>query len=214
MDALTSLRRLREGKFTEEQIQLELDEIIVGIHNEQGKGKFTDLFRGTNSRRLYITVWMNILLVCTGLIFLKLYGPLFVKGLKVINQFTYSCIGATFSIIGAMISMVLIDKIGRRLVPITLRNSTFLLADDIDRKLAMFSASIQALAMFLLGGLSFVKDPSYGVKVGMLVAIMIFGTALDLGWSPVVHTLNAEIPSSQLRDLTYRTANTFQLALQ
>ncbi|KAH7011328.1 hypothetical protein EDB80DRAFT_749804 [Ilyonectria destructans] len=95
-DALMALRRLRKRKFEEQDIQVEMAHTISGVDNETEKG--TLLTCSETSKKLNAHV----------------YGAYFVKQLGFINPFIITCVGSATQILAVTISMVLVDKLGRR----------------------------------------------------------------------------------------------------
>jgi MFS transporter, SP family, sugar:H+ symporter len=75
-------------------------------------------------------------------------------------------------------------------------------------------ASIQVAALMTMGALGTVHHPSKGVKSGIVATMVIFTHGYSLGWGPVSHTLSPEIPSMEVRDMTYRCASVLNIATQ
>ena len=115
-DAFTSLRALRRGAFTEEEISAEFHKIKASLDQKVEKGQFTEMFQGTNRKRTFIAIGTNISLQLTGQNFVSIYGTIFIRSLKTINPFTMSCINSTISILVVSLTMILSDKWGRRYV--------------------------------------------------------------------------------------------------
>jgi MFS transporter, SP family, sugar:H+ symporter len=65
-----------------------------------------------------------------------------------------------------------------------------------------------------MGGLGTAKNPSHGIKSGIVSMMVIFNHGYSMGWAPVSHTLSPEIPSMDVRDMTYRCASVFNIATQ
>lgn len=115
-EAMRVLRLLREGKFTDEQIETEYATIVNALQNTVAQGSFKDIWRGTNLRRTYIVIGANVFLQATGQLFISLYGALFVKSLGTVNPFTITAVIAATNVSTAGLSMLLTDRLGRRLV--------------------------------------------------------------------------------------------------
>lgn len=78
-----------------------------------------------------------------------------------------------------------------------------------------FGGSIQIAALFVMGGLgASSSDPPAPFKVGIICMLTVFGFGFCAGWAPVSHILSAEIPSTRLRDMTYRTASAVNIIIQ
>ncbi|KAL4945413.1 hypothetical protein BDV06DRAFT_209519 [Aspergillus oleicola] len=72
-EAKQSLRKFREGAFTEEQIDDEFKELEFALENEVEQGRFIELFRGTNFKRTLIVVAA----------FTSQYAGVYVRSLKI-----------------------------------------------------------------------------------------------------------------------------------
>ncbi|KAF9874435.1 vegetative cell wall protein gp1 [Colletotrichum karsti] len=195
-EALVALTRLRRGKFTETQITEEMEHIRAGIDREVEKGTFKDMFRGKQTTKRTLSVMgVNFFLQATGSIFASVYGAIFVKQLGFINPFTVTIITSVINIFMCLGSMVLLDKMGRRNV-------------------IFFGGSIQMAGLFAMGGLGLTSNPSVPVKSAIVAMMVVMTAGFTLGWAPTSHVLSAEIPSMRLRDITYRTASVFNIAMQ
>lgn len=185
-DARRSLTRLRAGKFTEEEIEQELQEMIESMKQERERetGGVSEIFRGNNLRRTLIVLVVNFFLQATGQAFASQYGALFIKSLGTINQFTLQMIQACINAIIATSAMFASDNLGRR-------------------KMLLIGGVIQASALLTMGGLGTVADPTYQLKSAIVGMMVVFVAGYTFGWAPVVHVLSAELPSSRLRDVTY-----------
>lgn len=74
---------------------------------------------------------------------------------------------------------------------------------------------IQIASLFVMGGLGASSDkPPRPYKIGIISMLTIFGFGFASGWAPVSHILTAEVPSTRLRDMTYRTASTVNIIIQ
>ncbi|KAI0018645.1 sugar transporter [Xylariomycetidae sp. FL0641] len=194
--ALQSLRLLRQGKFTDDEIQAEFEFIREGIAQEHEKGTFLDMFRGKVSRRrTFIVFGVNFFLQTTGSLFVTVYAALFIKGLGTVNPFTITAVLGGSNVFHAAVSMVLVDRLGRR-------------------TMLFLGGSIQGSALLAMGALGTVSDPSHAVKSGIVALMVIFMAGYYLGWAPVSHILSPEIPSMKMRDVTYRTASFGNVCIQ
>lgn len=72
VEAMRVLRLLREGKFTDEQIETEYTTIVNALQNTVAQGSFKDIWRRTNLRRTYIVIGANVFLQATGQLFISL----------------------------------------------------------------------------------------------------------------------------------------------
>lgn len=66
------------------------------------------------AKRAVIIIAVNFFLHATGPLFNSVYGAYFVKQLGFINPFIITCVGSATQILAVTISMVLVDKLGRR----------------------------------------------------------------------------------------------------
>ncbi|KAF5510567.1 High-affinity glucose transporter ght2 [Colletotrichum siamense] len=195
-EALIALTRLREGKFTEDEIAAEMAHIRAGIDREVEKGKFKDMFHGKQmTKRTMSVIGVNFFMQATGSILASVYGAIFVKQLGFINPFTVTIITSIINIFMCLCAMVLLDKMGRRNV-------------------IFFGGSIQTAGLFAMGGLGLTQNPSVPVKSAIVAMMIVMTTGFTLGWAPTSHVLSAEIPSMRLRDITYRTASVVNIVMQ
>lgn len=75
--------------------------------------------------------------------------------------------------------------------------------------------AIQIASLFTMGGLgASSSNPPQSSKVGIIAMLSIFGFGFASGWAPVSHILTAEIPSTPVRDMTYRTASAVNIVIQ
>lgn len=78
----------------------------------------------------------------------------------------------------------------------------------------MFGAIIQMAACLTMGGLGTAANPSDSIKAGIIAMMVVFTFGYSIGWAPTAHILSAEIPSTSMRDMTYRTASVLNIAVQ
>ncbi|GAM36936.1 hypothetical protein TCE0_022r06424 [Talaromyces pinophilus] len=165
-DAMQELRKLRQGKYTDSEIEEEFRDIVQRIEIERQQGSFFDIFRKANLRRTIIVVGANFFLQATGQNFTSNYGALFAKSLGTINPFSVTVM------LGAMASCL------------------------------------------TMGGLGTAANPSDNIKAGIIAMMVVFTFGYSIGWAPTAHILSAEIPSTSMRDMTYRTASVLNIAVQ
>lgn len=77
-EARANLVKLRQGKFTEEQIDLEFRELQAALDFENAfeKGTFMEMFQGVNLKRTTIVVLVNFFQQATGQAFSSQYGAI------------------------------------------------------------------------------------------------------------------------------------------
>ncbi|KAI0483331.1 general substrate transporter [Xylariaceae sp. FL0804] len=188
-EALESLTLLRKGKFTEEEIEEEFQEILAHVEHEREKeqGVFKDMFRGSNRRRTAVILIINFFLQATGQSFVSQYGALFIKSLGTVNQFTMNMIMSCVSCLVAIGAMFAVDTIGRR-------------------RMLIIGGIVQSAALLAMGGLG-TAEPTYSIKTAIVAMMVLSIAGYTFGWAPVVHTLSAELPAGDLRDVTYRSGS-------
>ncbi|KAI0026020.1 general substrate transporter [Xylariomycetidae sp. FL0641] len=197
-EALTNLTKLREGKYTEEEINVEFAAICDGIDAEarRERGHWKEVFQpGPNLNRTLIIIGCNCFLAGTGTNFANTYGALFIRGMDAVNPFTVTLSANVAVTIIVLITILVIDKCGRRWFPIV-------------------ATGVQTLALFTMGALGTVEPATHAIKAGIISMMMILIAAYSGGWAPVVHMTSVELCSSRLRDYTYRTANICQILVQ
>ncbi|KAH8883692.1 general substrate transporter [Thozetella sp. PMI_491] len=194
-EARENLRLLRLGKFTEEQIEAELRAIVLGIEHEHEKGSFFEIFHPTVIRRTMVVVGANFFLQATGQNFTSTYGALFAASLGTINPFTVTIMLAVVNTCTAIAAQVLTDRLGRRYQ-------------------VLFGACVQAAATITMGGLGTAANQTSDIKAGIVAMMVVFTFGYSIGWAPTAHIISAEIPSTRMRDMTYRTASVLNISVQ
>ncbi|KAL1904345.1 hypothetical protein Sste5344_009963 [Sporothrix stenoceras] len=194
-EARASLGKLRQGKFTDEEIDAELALIVAGIEMELEQGSFFELFHPRQIRRTGVVIGANFFLQATGQNFTSVYGALFAKSLGTINPFTVTVILAVVNTLTAIMAQFLTDKLGRR-------------------PQVFAGACIQTAALMTMGGLGTAPKQTHSIKSGIVAMMVVFTFGYSLGWAPTSHILSAEIPSTRMRDMTYRTASVINIAVQ
>lgn len=113
-ESLAALKKLREGSFTEQEIANEFDALQLLLAEEHEKGKYKEIFQGTNLKRTMISIGVNVFLQITGQVFTARYGTVYIKSLGTVNAFTMTIINQVVCLLGVLFSMALTDKVGRR----------------------------------------------------------------------------------------------------
>lgn len=77
-EARESLRKLRVGRFSDDQIKLEFRELETALSSEVTfeKGKFMELFKGVNLKRTVLVILVNFFQQATGQAFASQYGTI------------------------------------------------------------------------------------------------------------------------------------------
>lgn len=65
-----------------------------------------------------------------------------------------------------------------------------------------------------MGGLGTPKTVTPQKKSGIVAVLTIFNVGFYVGWAPVSHIISAEVPTSRLRDMTYRLASAVNIFCQ
>ncbi|KAF4448421.1 sugar transporter, partial [Fusarium albosuccineum] len=193
-EAIASLRELRDGCFSDDEIKAELDGLRIILAEEEDKGTFMDLWKPINLKRSMITIGINFFLQLTGNIFANKYGTVYIKSLGSVDPFTMTVINQLVNLSGVVVSMSLVDRIGRR-------------------PLLLLGSLIQLSSLYTMAGLG-VGETSAPIRVGIVAMLTVFGFGFSVGWAPVSHILSAEIPPTRLRDMTYRTASAVNILVQ
>lgn len=113
-EALQSLRKLRKGAYTDEQISDEFHELKTSLDKEVEQGRFVELFRGINLKRTLIAVVVNAFQQLSGQAFSSQYGAIYVKSLGTINPFGFGLINSGINIVTMICVLLLADHVGRR----------------------------------------------------------------------------------------------------
>ncbi|EEP78964.1 predicted protein [Uncinocarpus reesii 1704] len=194
-DSLNALRALREGKFTEDEILSEFNALKVRLARESEKGKYLELYRGPDLKRTMISIGMNVFLQVTGQVFTARYGTVYIKSLGTVDPFVMTIVNQAVNLFAIGVSMVLVDHIGRR-------------------PLLFFSGFMQVATWFCMAGLGTPHTKTHAMQTGLVALISVYNFGFCTGWAPLSHTVAAELPTSRLRDMTFRTANAVNIILQ
>lgn len=114
--ALRALTRLRQGKFTEEEINAEMAEICAAVDNDGEKSsRMIDAVNDkVNLSRTAIISGACFLQHATGPLFGSIFGAYYVRSLKFINPFSVTTTTSAIMIVSVLICMFLSDTTGRR----------------------------------------------------------------------------------------------------
>ncbi|KAJ2984954.1 hypothetical protein NUW58_g5795 [Xylaria curta] len=195
-DARTALRRLRSTEFSDEDIELELDATASILKEQKVQGTFSEIWKGVDLKRTLITCGVNFFLQLTGNTFANKYGTVYIKSLGTVDPFIITIVNQLVSLLGVVVSMLLVDRIGRR-------------------NMIFFGSFFQLGSLFSMGGLGASSaNPPKSYKLGIVATLSVFSFGFSSGWAPVSHILTAEIPSNRLRDMTYRTASAVNIIIQ
>lgn len=183
-EALESLRRLRQGKFTPEEIEDQYAEITAAVKDgESQQSSWFELFQGTNLKRTTICVFVNIFQQVTGQAFASQYGVLFIQSLGTVNAFQMSIGSSVVGIGFVLICLLFADKVGRK-------------------SLVEAGSLLQIFGLFFMAGLGTQSPILTSAKNGIVAGMFIFGAGFALGWAPLTYVMITEIPTARLRDKT------------
>ncbi|UPL02443.1 hypothetical protein LCI18_013377 [Fusarium solani-melongenae] len=188
-EAWQNLCKLREGAFTEEQIEAEFKELRTSLEQEVEQGRFIELLQGNNLKRTAIVIAVNFLMQASGQAFVSQYGAVYVKTLGTINPFGFNLITAGINIVTLTCILLWTDVIGRRILMIA-------------------SSCTMFAAMTTMGGLGIESPVGDDRKKGILAMMALFACGFSMGWAPLGYVVTTEISALRLRDLTSRVGFT------
>ncbi|KAG4273203.1 hypothetical protein FPRO04_09809 [Fusarium proliferatum] len=188
-EARKSLQQIREGAFTDEEIDAEFTELKVSLEQETEQGKFVELVKGINLKRTLIVMAVNFYQQAGGQAFVSQYGTIYVKSLGTINPFGFSLITSAISIVSITCILLWTDIVGRRV-------------------LMMASSVTMFAAMMTMGGLGIVSPVDDSRKKGVISMMAVFASGFGMGWAPLVYVVTTELSALRLRDLTSRVGFT------
>ncbi|KAM0327191.1 hypothetical protein ACHAQA_006324 [Verticillium albo-atrum] len=193
-EAKAMLLRLRQGAFTEEEIEAEFRELCAALDNEGEQGKFLDIFRGKNLLRTGIVVGVNFFQQATGQAFSSQYGAVYVRTLGIFNPVLFSLINSAISAVINFVSLFTTDKLGRR-------------------TLLMISSVAMMGCLLSMGGLGIEVPVSTSRMKGIMALISLFGVSFSIGWAPLTYVVATEVSALRLRDHTSRVGFTTNVVL-
>lgn len=177
---MEALRKLRAGRFTEDQIRDELEAAKAMLAQEM-QSSWWDLIKGPNLKRTLITCGVNVFLQCTGNTFASRFGTKYVKSLRLENVDPYimTIYHQLAEFLGVMLSMILVDIWGRRYVKSKpLSNHPVVI--NILRAMLFCGGTIQAVALLTMASLD-IRGTSPKNQRGILAMFSLAGLGLSLG---------------------------------
>ncbi|KAH7152833.1 general substrate transporter [Dactylonectria macrodidyma] len=200
-EALESLRQLRQGKFTEEQIQDEMSAMQTMCASQDRKvvegnviRRWAHIWSRKHIKRTGIVLGTNFFLHGTGNAFATTYGTIFFKSIGTVNPFLLSVINSLGVILVSTATLILVDIRGRR-------------------PLLLCGSFIQASALLIMGGLGMIEKTTTSVKSGIIATMMLFAAGYTAAWGQLSHTITAEMPSAEVRDMTYATGSLLAISV-
>jgi len=115
-DARTSLRKLRQGTMTEQEIEKDLEQQALALIQAPEQGKFIELFQGSTLKRILVAMGINFFQQATGQAFVSQYGVVYVKSLGTIDPFSVTLWNSGVSIAVIICCLLMVDRFGRRSV--------------------------------------------------------------------------------------------------
>lgn len=180
-----ALAKLRQGTMTDAEIETEFAATQLTLEREVESGSFKELWQGVNLKRTLIVVGVSFFQQATGQAFTSQYGAIFIRSLGTVNPFTMTIVNSIISAVGVMVSLSMVDKIGRK-------------------PLLLAGAVTQLAALITMGSLGTVANPSVQIKTGIVSTLTIFGFGFGLGWAPLTFVVTTELPALRLRDQSQR----------
>lgn len=109
-----NLQLLRQGAFTDEQIEEEFQILKGTLELTAETGSFKEIWQGTNLKRTLIVLGTNFFLQATGQVFGSKYGTVFLKDIGAIDPFVMSTVNTVCAIAAVLLCMGINDKVGRK----------------------------------------------------------------------------------------------------
>ncbi|KIX10583.1 uncharacterized protein Z518_01667 [Rhinocladiella mackenziei CBS 650.93] len=189
-EAKKSLRILREGAFSEDEIENQFAELQYALEMEQEKGAFIEIFQSFNLKRTLIVFVVNFFQQATGQAFASQYSTIYVKSLGTIDPFNFSLILAAVNIVANTSCLLVADKLGRWYID--------------SRNLLLAGAAVQTAALMVMGGLGTADPVTDPLKIGIISMLALMTAGFSLGWAPLTYVVTTELPALRLRDYTLR----------
>ncbi|KAH6673458.1 general substrate transporter [Halenospora varia] len=184
-EARANLQLLREGPFTDEEIDEQFSQLQVALEIEQEKGNFKEIFQGINRRRTLLVIGLNFFQQATGQAFASQYGAIYIKSLGTVNAFDMTLANGFINLFTISFVLIVTDRIGRR-------------------PLLLAGAAIQTAALMTMGGLGTSSPVIYSEKIGIVSMISVMAFGFSIGWGPLTYVVSTELPALRLRDYTLR----------
>ncbi|KAL4780393.1 general substrate transporter [Aspergillus varians] len=149
------------------------------------KGRWADLFRGTNKltirkRRLMIVGVVQSLNQLTGQAFATKYGVVFIKTLGTINPYTFNLISDAIALTAPFLIFVMVDRVGRR-------------------NLYLFFGVLTGCALLTMGGLG-LGEVNFNQKAGIVAMTVIYPFFYCFCFGAMSPLTGSEVPTLSLRE--------------
>jgi len=113
-EAKVNLHALRQGTFTDHEIDEQFLQLQIALDAEQEVGKFKEIFQGTNCKRTILVVLINFFQQATGQAFASQYGAIYIKSLGTVNTFDMTLVNGFINLSSISFVLLITDRIGRR----------------------------------------------------------------------------------------------------
>lgn len=169
----------------------------IELNHAEKQGSWLDLFRGTYLRRTIICTCLFWFHESTGQQFVNSYGPTFFKQMGLgSSSFTYSFVAQAAGVAGAIITMLIVDKVGRR--PILISGLT-----------------LAALFNFLVAGVGAKADPSTPQINLVIASIILLNFSCKYSINTLAFLTVAEIGGVKMRKKSKSTKHqTLELCIE
>ncbi|QRD85451.1 general substrate transporter [Aspergillus flavus] len=182
-ESQASLRQLRQGCFTPEQIHNEFRELQTVLEQEVENGHWVDLVKGVNLKRTALVFMVNFFQQGTGQAFSSQYGAVYVKQLGTINAFDMTIVLSLLNLVSIIGSLAYADRVGRR-------------------PMLLASSAVMAAGLLTMGGLGTPSPMTTDLKKGVVGMYVVMALGFSLGWGPQTYVVATELPALRLRDMT------------
>jgi len=191
--ALAALRRLRGSAVSESDIASEA-ELLIHANANRVKGKWAEVFSGTNRHRGLVGIIGLIGQQATGQVFVLQYGVLFYQKQGYSNSFELLAGGLFLSLIVSLGTTFVVDHFGRR---------PLLISGGIG----------QAIFLLMIGAVSTPLGVTRTVLNLQVAGFYLWAIAYNISWAPLSYILLAESSPTRLVEKMNLIATTINVAL-
>ncbi|ORY54698.1 general substrate transporter [Pseudomassariella vexata] len=184
-EARVMLQRLREGAFSDDEIENEFRELQFALNQENEQGRFIEIFQRRNLKRTFIVVLVNFFQQATGQAFASQYGAVYVRSLGTFNPVLFSLMNAGIIVVITIAILFQADRFGRR-------------------PLLMVSSIALTGVLMTMGGLGIEQPVSEARKKGIVAMVSLLVISFSIGWAPMTFVVATEVPALRLRDHSSR----------
>ncbi|KAL2203661.1 maltose permease [Sarocladium strictum] len=182
-DALASMRKFRGDDAEAEAAIAKLQATIDKEHEiAQSKPSYADCFKGTNRRRTVIVCMTYMAQQFVGSNFVSSYLPYFFTVAGVTKPIAVAQGAFSIQLVGNLISVFLIDRVGRR-------------------PMVAYGTMALAALLLMIGGISMLT--SQAGKNAMVALMCLWGLLFQLLLGAPAYAVGGETPTPRLRQKTY-----------